>query len=88
MNPNLNFWLYPEVYIYIYTYIQNQKPIVFKKKKLRMNPKLNFWLPPEICIKNFTKFFFSPYKQFNKQYGSGVWTSSIFFINFILEMDL
>ena len=53
-----------------------------------MNPKLNFWLHPEIYIKNFTKFVFSPYKQFNKQYGSGVWTSSIFFINFILEMDL
>ena len=62
-------------------YIYIELEAKFKnKKKLRMNPNLNFWLHPEIYIKNFTKFFFSPYKQFNKQYGSGVWASSIFLL--------
>ena len=45
MNPNLNFWLYPEVYIYIYTYIQNQKPIVFKKKKIKNESEIEFLAP-------------------------------------------
>ena len=47
MNPNLNFWLYPEVYIYIYiyTHIYRTRSQLFFKKKIKNESEIEFLAP-------------------------------------------